>query len=138
MKPFKPSITASAPDDWFVKESITLLRGDGEANVICSSEPLDERIDSQAYADVQGELLREEFPHFTEIDFLPIKAFGGHDAFARLFEWTPDDGVPVTQIQLYWAHGARGYTATATCPSSAFEASRAGLESVLTSLVVNT
>ena len=46
---------------------------------------------------------------------------GGKSGYIRRFEWTPPDGVAVTQIQLYYAEEGRGYTATATTPSTQFE-----------------
>lgn len=121
MQRFKPQLTAPLPEGWFAKESITLLAPDGQANIIASSEPLDPSIDTDRYAEVQGELLRKEFPGYREFAYEPAQMLGGRRGFIRRFEWTPPDGVPVTQIQLYYAENGRGYTATATTPSTAFE-----------------
>jgi hypothetical protein len=118
---FKPQLTAPLPEGWFAKESITLLAPDGQANIIASSEPLDPSIDTDRYSEVQGELLRKEFPGYREFAYEPAQMLGGRRGFIRRFEWTPPDGVPVTQIQLYYAENGRGYTATATTPSTAFE-----------------
>lgn len=121
MDRFKPQLTAPLPEGWFAKESITLLAPDGKANVIASSEPLDQGIDTQRYAEVQGELLRKEFPGYREFAFEPTKMLGDRQGYIRRFEWTPPDGVAVTQIQLYYAENGRGYTATATTPTTDFE-----------------
>jgi len=121
VQPFKPRLTALLPEGWFAKESVTLLAPDGQANVIASSEPLDPTIDTTQYATVQGDLLRKEFSGFREFAFEPAKWLGGRQGYIRRFEWTPSDGVPVTQIQLYYAESGRGYTATATTPSTQFE-----------------
>ncbi|MDT5009906.1 MAG: hypothetical protein QOH57_1523 [Mycobacterium sp.] len=104
-------------EGWFAKESMTLLAPDGQANVIASSEPLDSGIDTQAYANVQGDLLRREFPGYVEHSFEPFPAFG-RQGWLRVFQWAPPDGVRVTQMQMYFAENGRGYTATATTPST--------------------
>lgn len=116
---FVSALGASLPDDWLYKESITLLEGEGQANIIFSSEPLSDDIDTNTYADIQGSLLRDEFPEYDQFAREGTR-LSGHDAVYRRFQWTPPDGVPVTQIQVYLAHGGRGYTATATTPSASF------------------
>jgi hypothetical protein len=115
---FKPQLTAALPAGWFAKESITLLAPDGQANVIASSEPLDSTMDTERYASVQGELLRQEFHAYRELAFGRLLLFGGREGYMRRFEWTPPDGVPISQMQLYYAESGRGYTATATTPAS--------------------
>ena len=115
---FKPQLTAVLPAGWFVKESITLFAPDGQANVIASSEPLDASIDAERYADIQGETLRREFPGYRELVFGRILLLGEREGYMRRFEWKPPDGVPVTQMQLYYTENGRGYTATATTPST--------------------
>lgn len=114
-----PVLTAALPEGWFAKESITLVAPDGQANVILSSEPLDSSIDVQQYAEVQGELLSTEFPGYHEFHFEPTQVLGGHEGYMRRFEWMPENNPqPVTQMQLYYVENGRGYTATATTPSS--------------------
>ncbi len=120
MSRFRPQISAWLPDGWFAKESITLLAPDGQANVIVSSEPLDPSIDSYRYAEVQGTLLRQEFPGYRELVFEPTEMLGGRRGYLRRFEWKPPDGVPVTQLQMYYTEHGRGYTATATTPSNQY------------------
>ena len=115
---FKPQLTAVLHEGWLAKESITLLAPDGQANVIASSESLDPSIDTtERYAEIQGEILGKEFEGYREFQFESTKVLGGREGFMRRFEWTPPDGQPVTQIQLYYTEGGRGYTATATTPS---------------------
>jgi hypothetical protein len=121
---FVPRLRVEMPDGWFAKESMTLLAPDGQANVIASSEPLDPGITVQHYAEVQGDLLRKEFPGYRQLRYERALVFGGRPGYEREFQWTPPDGVQVTQIQLYYAANGRGYTATATTPtveSSRFE-----------------
>jgi tetratricopeptide (TPR) repeat protein len=117
---FRPNLVATLPSEWFAKESMTLLAPDGQANIIASGEPLDPSIDTEQYASVQGELLRKEFPEYDEQEFGPMVLFGDRHGYIRTFRWTPPDGVEVTQVQIYYAEGGRGYTATATAPSSEF------------------
>ena len=83
---FRPRIAAAVPDDWFVKESITLLAPDGQANIIASGEPLDDDLTSERYAQVQGELLVAEFPGYKQLSFGPIELFEGRSGFVRKFE----------------------------------------------------
>lgn len=120
LREFQPQLTAVMPGDWRAKESITLIAPDGQANVISSSEPLDPTMDSNQYAETQGNLLRRDFPDYEEIEMEEIDIYGDRRGFIRHFEWTPPDGVRVSQIQLYYAEDGRGYTATATTPTSNF------------------
>lgn len=120
MKTITAQLTAPLPAGWFFKESITVLEPHGQGNVIVSGEPLDPAVDTATYTQVQGELLIREFPRYHEVSFGPISWLGGHRAFLRHFTCTPPGGVPVTQIQAYWAGEGRGFTATATSPSTTF------------------
>lgn len=133
---YRPELTASVPEGWFVKSSITLLAPNGQANVIASSEPLGPGIDTRQYAEIQGELLRREFPRYTEFWFAPVEVAGIGKCFMRCFEWQPPDGVPVTQVQMYYVREGRGYTATATTPSSAFERFEWQLHEIMNGLVL--
>lgn len=121
MQKFKRQLTAPLPEGWFAKESITLLAPNGQANVIASSEPLDPAIDTNLYAQVQGDLLRKEFPRYREFASEPARMLAGKNGYMRHFEWTPAGGDAVTQIQFYYAEEGRGYTITATAPSTQFE-----------------
>ncbi len=76
VKNFQPRITAQVPESWFVKESITLLAPDGQANIIASSEPLDTSVNAAHYAEVQDEALRFEFPYYRELSFNSALVFG--------------------------------------------------------------
>jgi hypothetical protein len=134
---FTPQLRASLPEGWFAKESMTLLAPDGQANVIASSEPLDTSITAQRYAEIQGELLVKEFSGFRELRFQRTLILGGRPGYLRQFEWTPEDGVPVTQIQLYYAANGRGYTATATTPSSQFPRFERQLGEILADLALD-
>lgn len=134
---FAPRLSAELPTGWFAKESMTILAPDGQANIIASSEPLDESIDTDRYAGVQGDLLRAEFPGYREVSFEPVAMLGGRQGYRRQFEWTPPEGLPVTQIQLYHAEPGRGFTATATTPSTVFPAVESVLREVLESLTID-
>jgi hypothetical protein len=134
---FFPTISGPLPEGWFPKESITFLEPEGRANVIASSEPLDASIDTNRYAEVQGNLLRTEFPGYHEMTFEPMTMFGDRSGFLRRFQWTPPDGVPVTQVQLYYAEDGRGYTATATSPAGEFAQHEPKLIEILEGLLIN-
>lgn len=131
---FSPRLAAVLPSGWYGKSTLTLLAPDGQANVLFSSEPLDARMTSRDYAEVQGRLLRCEFPDFVEVEFSPARVFGGHCGFRREFGWKPPDGVPITQIQLYAVVDGRGLTATATSPSTLFDHQAETLLRVLSQL----
>lgn len=133
MHTYQSRLMVSYPKAWFVKESFTLLSPDGQANVIISSEPLSQGITSSQYALTQGELLAREFPRYRELSFEPAVVFDWGPGYVRHFSWVPPDGVEVTQIQCYYVEKARGYTATATAPSTAFPSYEALLRTLLVS-----
>jgi tetratricopeptide (TPR) repeat protein len=131
---FRATLTAAVPDGWFTKESTTLLAPDGQSNVIASGEPLDPSIDVAKYASVQGEALVKDFPDYTERAFDAVEILGDRRGYLREFEWTPEDGTPVTQLQLYYVEDGRGYTATATTPTAGFPERELLLREVLRGL----
>ena len=114
-------VTPAVPPGWFVKMSWTVLAPEGQANVIVSSEPLAPSISTEEYMTIQGNLIRNEFPHYREFRLIPI-FFDHFPAWLREFSWVPPDGVPVTQFQAYCvvntAQGTRGLTATGTTPTT--------------------
>jgi hypothetical protein len=127
-------LSVLVPEGWLRNESVTLLHPERVANVIASTEPLIENLDAKRYSDIQGELL-SEFPAYREIRSEEMRAFGGLEGFMRLFEWTPQDGAPVTQIQVYAVADGRGLTATATCPTTEFSSVELLLVGVLEGLI---
>lgn len=135
---FTGSLSAPVPDGWVVKESLTLLAPDGLANVIASSEPVEEALTTKQYADAQGEYLRNEFANFNELFYGPAEMLGGRECFVRRFEWSPPDHEddPVTQIQVYHTTAGRGYTLTATARSVRFEAVERILISILERVLI--
>ena len=133
---FQPTLSASPPEGWFAKESITLLAPDGQANIIISSEPLASDIDTWAYASIQGQLLAREFPGYVEHWFCAEPILGRSDGLVRDFSWRPPDGVEVTQIQFYCVIDSRGYTGTATTPRHQFAELEPVLRSTLMSAMV--
>lgn len=126
-------VRAAVPAGWLVKESVTLLAPDGQANVIVSREPLDPTLDTRQYATVQGDLLRREFPGYEEQVFTVLPLSAG-PAYLRLFSWTPPDGVRVVQHQMYLARAGTGFTATATTPASTHERFAGAFDQVLRQL----
>jgi hypothetical protein len=135
-------LSALLPDGWFFKESITLLAPDGRANVIASAEPLDPTIGLEQYAGVQGELLEKEFPGYRELAYEDMNVLGGREGKLRRFEWHPPpnrsnvETGPVTQLQFYYVENGRGYTATATAPSTEFGRYQLQLADILETLLL--
>jgi hypothetical protein len=136
MARYRPTVAAELPRGWFVKESLTLISPDGQANLIFSLEVIDENLDSHGYADAQATVLRNNFGAYREFAYGPSQVFGGRPGYYRQFEWTPEDGIPVTHIQQYFADNGRGYTATVTTPSSLFPAVESVLRDLLVSLTI--
>jgi hypothetical protein len=130
----RPQITAQMPGEWFSKENITILAPDGQANVMASSEPLSLDVDAARYAEVQCEMLRCEFPGYKELFFDSALIFGNRIGYVHHFQWTPPDGVSVTQMQIYYTENSRGYTATATTRTVFFERYKQQLQEILDSL----
>jgi tetratricopeptide (TPR) repeat protein len=136
MERFVPTLSAGIPTGWSVKESLTLLAPDGQANVIASSEPLDPSMTTTEYADIQGEVLQKEFPGYREHGRHVSQVLGRGEGIIRQFSWDPPDGDRVMQLQLYFVEMGRGYTATATTPNSSFSALEIQLSEVLASLII--
>ncbi len=128
---------ATIPEDWQWKESHTFLTRELQANVIFSSEPLDPNIDSESYANIQGELLRREFRGYREFAFESMRMMGGRPGYVRRFAWEPPEEAEVTQVQLYYAENSRGYTATATAASTNFAAVESLLVEILENLTIS-
>lgn len=133
---FVPTLSPVVPTGWLAEEKITLLSPDGKANIIASSEPLDESVDTERYSEEQGMLLRAEVPNYDELVTCERTMFGGRAGVFRKFRWTPPDSGNVTQIQIYYAEHGRGYTATVTASASMFPAVEAVLLDVLDGLVI--
>ena len=137
-QPNGESISINLPDEWFYKESFTLLAPDGRANVILSSEPLEASITTLEFSTIQGDLLETEFPGYEpSIDQEDFPLASGDVAMIRQFNWTPEDGSPVTQAQIYFVADGRGLTATATATAEHFVAVRETLFGILQSIFVN-
>jgi hypothetical protein len=62
--------------------------------------------------------------------------FGGRSGFLRRYTWHPEDGEPVTQIQLYYAELGSGYSATATSATSDYPDVEVTLMALLDSLSI--
>lgn len=124
------------PEGWYFKTSVTVLAPDGQGNVIASSEPLDPSIDTDRYAMVQLDLLRAEFPAFSEHATGRLD-LDGVAAIWRRFSWTPPDGAPVTQLQLYATASGRGYTATATTLTTSWNRFEEQFHNTLRSLTIS-
>ena len=138
MRRLKSTISSPFPDGWFFKEQITLLAPDGKANIIASSEPLDPAMDLGRYVDEQSKPL-QNLPGFREFSLESMTVFGRYEGKLRAFGWSPPDeepSGPVSQLQLYCVVGGRGYTATATTPTTEFERYRPQLVQVLVGLLI--
>lgn len=112
---FGAKTSADVPDGWDIRDSLTMTAPDRGANVIFSSDRLEQAMSAQEYAELNGQQLKNQFPDYSEIDVGEFPLGDGHPAVFRQFQWFPEDGEPVTQIQLYLTDSERGYTATATC-----------------------
>ena len=129
-------LSARIPDDWYWKDSITLLRGDGEANVIFSSEAIAPDTDLREYVESTVGAERREFPGYREVTLEDRAVIGGRPGALHTFEWFPADGPPVTHMQAYAVDGGRAYTATTSCPSTIYARLRPELLAVLSSLSI--
>jgi hypothetical protein len=113
-------LSASVPPGWIRKDSLELFHPTGIANIIASTEPVPDEIDVKGWFEAQGEALRSAIGTYREIQTEEIRAFNGLDGYMRIFEHTPENGIPFTQIQLYAVSRGRGITATATSTTSEF------------------
>jgi hypothetical protein len=134
MRALHPGLAVGLPEGWFGKVSLTVLAPDGEANVIVSSETVDDDTETFAYATGQGELMREEFAGYEELSFGPVDVFGGRAGWERTYRWTAEGRDHVTQIQLYYVARGRACIATATTLSEIFDEVEPTLRDVLASV----
>jgi hypothetical protein len=125
-----PRIGAPLPDGWWSKQSWTLFAPDGQANIIVSCEPLAPPMDTAGYATRQQALLSRELNGYVEYLFTQVELTVGQ-ALLRVFGWSPPNGVPITQHQMYWTAPGIGYTATATVPSTQYDRFRGIFDEVL-------
>jgi hypothetical protein len=129
---FRSRLSIQVPDDWVAaKESIQVLAPHGQANVIVSGEDAGPMQTTEDYVAAHEHALRSQIEGYREISFGPASVFRGRPGYLRHFEWAPPDGVPVTQLQAYLLHAGRGYTATATVPSTRFGALESDLRALL-------
>jgi tetratricopeptide (TPR) repeat protein len=133
MERFTSEVSAPLPDSWITQETFTLSHPERKANVIVTVEPTD-MLDSEEYAASHGELLRQQFNKYEEIEFTSVEWLDGRSAYRRQFRWEPEDSVPVTQIQLYFAEYGQAYIATATTTTADFEQLKHDLMLVLTGI----
>lgn len=110
----KPALNGTLRPDWEWKETITFLHPSGQGNVMFSSEPVETKIDTAAYARIQGEILSAQFAGYEEQVSGARPVLGEEDGYVRRFTWAPSDGPTVAQTQIYFVEGGRAYTATAT------------------------
>jgi hypothetical protein len=132
---FVSQLAVVVPTDWLAKESVTVLHPDGIANVIVSTEPLDDSVpDAETYATQQGNILHVEFDGYHELAFHEILVPGlPGRAFFRDFTWLPEGSAPIRQLQIYAVDlsSGRGVTATATTPWVEFPALQSTLMDLL-------
>lgn len=125
------------PPGWHYKQTTTLLEPTGLANLIASTEPLHvDSITTEDYAATQRHLLGREFSGFRELGSGHVTLAGGIIAAWLQFSWTPPDGVPVSQLQMYVVHGGRGYTATGTSASTNWHRFERQFQQVLEDMIV--
>ncbi len=125
-------LSLEVPQGWSVQEKLTLLSPDGSGNVIASCEPLD-GMGLEEYVELQGDLLRENFPDYREHRLEPVVVSGGIAGMLRDYGWTPEGASPTRQLQLYVVFEGRAITTTAT----SLESSHADLRALLTDTVLS-
>jgi hypothetical protein len=130
-----PRISFVLPEAWQFKEQVTLASTptspeQPRANLIVSSEPLQSELTTESYAESMATQAEREFPAYREISLEPMQVLGG-DALLRRYEWEPEQGQKVTQLQVYLVSGDRMYTATATAETEDYEGWRNELMTAL-------
>ena len=120
------------PLGWGVKEELTIQDHEGLARVVVSREPVEGAIDSRQYALYKGVQLAEERTGYRELRFGRAIVFGDRDGYVRELEWWPSGGGGrLREIQLYFAQGVEGATATASAAVRDFASVEATIRSVL-------
>ncbi len=102
--------------------------------MIVSAAPVMEPIDTSGYVEQMTGRLQQEFPAYTEMQLEEMDVFGENNGWFRRFEWEPEHGRRITQLQVYLVFEGYVYTATATAESQDFAQYQAELVKMLTSL----
>ena len=137
MTRYTPSVSIPLPEGWQANDSVTLVAPDGQANVIVSSQQIPDEMSTEEFASAMNEALDSpDFATVKVISFGPSDMLSGRDAWLRHFEWEPEDSPPVSQMQLYHAEAGRGYTATATVPTTEAERYELTLGQLLSGLTL--
>ena len=136
-----PRIEFDIPEGWQFKEEITVVRDPQSANrpsvnLIVSSEPTETGLGAEELARSMAAQLQQEFPAYRELVLEPMDIFDGRPGWLRRFEWEPERGRRITQLQAYYTENGRAYMATATVESDEFPAQRDELLKVLGSLTL--
>jgi hypothetical protein len=129
-------MSIEVPDGWYYKESVTIVAPDSQSNIILSSEWLDESLTGNEYAEIQADQLERGFPGYRQLSYEEFALPEDGVAGLRVFEWNPESGPPVTQMQLYYVIPGRGITSTATAPTAHFPQVKATLFDVFRSISV--
>lgn len=137
--PSEPLDGLLLPDPWRVTEDRedrrpSLLSPDRRANILFKVESLAPGIGSQEYATQVALLFPGRFDEYRVLAFAPLEIAGGRTAYLRRFEHRADIG-PVTQIQLTYADGGKGFLLTGTTRSADFAQQEARIRRALKPVV---
>jgi|1186.fasta_scaffold09250_2 hypothetical protein len=130
---YTPRISTTIPDDWSVKNEVTLREPTGAIQVAISDEPVRPDLDSPAFAHLLGERFRE-LPGFVEHSYESATVFGGREGVLRHFRWQPANGPAVRELDMYLVEGDRGFRAAATTNDVDFDRLENQVRDVLESL----
>jgi hypothetical protein len=138
MDRYVTAFSIGRPPDWATRETLTLSHPSGQANIMVSTEAVAPETTTEEYAEAAGQQFRQaELADFREGEIESTQLADGTPALMRRLEWTPEEGEPVTQIQLYSAGGGRAVTATGTTLSASFRQFELELEQLLLTLAVS-
>lgn len=135
--PFTASFAVGLPAGWGAKSSIEIAEPSGRANLLVSNEPVEPSMDSARYAELHGTLLKAQLPGYRELGLEPCTCFDGRAGYLRRYTWKPKNGLPITQVQAYFAGRGRGITATATAKSAAFSTFEPEFKRLLVELLID-
>ena len=133
MRRFRPTLTAAAPEGWLARESIQLSNGAG-ASVVATVDFVPPDTTPELLAQEYSEIMSRGLPGFVDVDLASITLASGAPGLLRRFRWTPEEGGPVTQLQLYAVEEGRGVVATAAAPADSFSELEPMLHELLRSL----
>lgn len=137
MRIFRPTLTAFVPDGWLVRETIQLALPEHDAYVVASTDLVPDGTTPEDYAGQFEQALAGGLPGYEQLTVETVELQGGRSALVRKSRWSPPEGEPVAELQMYVVANGRGIVSTARVPEKAFDELEPQLRELLAGIGVD-